>query len=244
MVPDVIRLAVEGATRSAEDRALDAGREPAKTLAFFEIAPGQRVAELAAGGGYTAELLARIVGQKGEVYAQNSPFILRRFAAAPWSARLQKPEMANVARLDRDFDDPLPPNVTGLDAVLLVLFYHDTVWFEIDRDRMNRAVYAALAPGGVYGIVDHAAAPGAGVSVAESLHRIEESTVVAEVTRAGFELDARGTFLQNPEDSRDWNASPRSAGERRGTSDRFALRFRKPRSPAVTAEMRAPADTW
>ncbi|MFO0572235.1 MAG: SAM-dependent methyltransferase, partial [Polyangiaceae bacterium] len=166
-------------------------------------------------------------GESGKVYGQNSRFILDRFAEKPWTERLGRPVLANVVRLDREFDDPFPGEVKDLDAVLVVLFYHDTVWMKVDRDKMNRAVYAALRPGGLYGIVDHSARSGSGIADVETLHRIEEKVVVGEVERAGFSLDKRGDFLANPEDSRDWNASPRKAGERRGTSDRFVLAFRK-----------------
>jgi len=57
---------------------------------------------------------------------------------------------------------------------------------------------------------------------------IEESVVLEEVEQAGFELDAESDVLKNPADMHDWNASPKAAGARRGTSDRFVLRFRKP----------------
>jgi predicted methyltransferase len=219
---------VAASDRDAADRELDAGRHPAELLRFFGIAPGMQVAEIGAGGGYTAELLARAVGENGRVYGVNSKFILERFAEQPWTARLAKPVMKNVLRVDRDFDDPLPPGAKALDAVLIVLFYHDTVWMKTDRERMNRAIFSALRPGGVYGIVDHSAAPGAGISQAETLHRIEEKVVRDEVVRAGFVLRAEANFLKNPSDKRDWNASPRKAGELRGTSDRFVLRFEKP----------------
>ena len=227
-IPAAIVAAVEAPDRSAEDRALDAGRRPAELLAFFGVAPGMRVAELSAGRGYTAELLARAVGPTGTVYGHNAPAILERFAEGPWSARLATPPMRNVVRVDRPLDDPFPPEVRDLDQVWLVLFYHDTVWLGVDRDRMNRAVFAALRPGGVYAIVDHSGRPGTGTGEAQTLHRIEEPVVRAEVKRAGFRLDASSDLLRNPADRRDWNASPRAAGDLRGTSDRFVLRFRKP----------------
>lgn len=227
-IPPAVQAAVDAPDRSAEDRALDAGRHPAQTLAFFGIRPGARVAELGAGGGYTTELLARVVGPDGGVYGQNSPFILERFAEKPWSLRLANPVMVGVKRLDRPFDDPFPEDVHGLDAVLLVLLYHDTVWMKVDRAKMNRAVFQALAPGGVYGIVDHSAKPGSGVADVESLHRIDEQVVKKEVEAAGFQLAAEADFLRNPQDTRDWNASPRVAAEKRGTSDRFVLKFVKP----------------
>jgi predicted methyltransferase len=214
--------------RSAEDRKLDEGRKPAELLAFYGIAPGQNVAELLAAGGYTTELLARAVGSSGSVIGQNSPFILERFAEKPWTERLKLPAMKKVQRVDRDLDDPLPKDTHDLDAVLMVLVYHDTVWMGVDRDRMNRAVFAALKPGGIYGIVDHASRPGAGLADVQTLHRIEESVVREEVERAGFKLAASADFLKNPNDTYDWSTSPRVAGERRGTSDRFVLKFVKP----------------
>ncbi len=111
--------AVAAADRAADDRALDAGRKPEEVFSFFGIAPGMRVADLGAGGGYTSELLARIVGRDGTVYGQNSKFILERFAEKPWTERLAKPVNAKIVRVDREFDDPLPPDAKDLDAVIL-----------------------------------------------------------------------------------------------------------------------------
>lgn len=214
--------------RDDADRALDAGRHPAETLAFFGIRPGLRVAEISAGGGYTAELLARTVGPTGTVYGHNAPFVLQRFAEKPWTERLGKPVMGNVVRIDAEFDEALPADVSNLDAVLMVLFYHDTVWQKVDRQRMNQMVFAALRPGGIYGIIDHSARPGSGLGDVETLHRIDEDTLRREIEEAGFRLAAEADFLRNPNDARDWSASPRTAAERRGTSDRFVLKFVKP----------------
>src|SRR4029434_3221179 len=143
----------------------------------------------------------------------------------PWNERLARPTMRGVTRLDRPFDDPFPPDARDLDQVWIILSYHDTVWSEVDRARVNRAVYAALRPGGVYAVVDHSAARGRGLKDVQTLHRIEEGVVRKEIQRAGFKLDAESNMLRNPADKRDWNASPSAAEERRGTSDRFVLRF-------------------
>jgi len=219
---------VTAADRSPEDRALDAGRKPVELLAFLGVQPAWRIADLGAGGGYTTELLQRAVGSEGVVYGQNSKKLLDMFLEKPWSARLAKPVMKGVVRLDRDFDDPFPDGLRPLDAVTMVLFYHDTVWLGVNRAAMNKAVFAALKPGGVFVIVDHSARPGDGIDVAGTFHRIEENVVKSEVQAAGFVLDGQADFLRNKDDTRDWNDSPRAAGERRGTSDRFVLRFRKP----------------
>lgn len=212
--------------RTEADRALDAGRHPAELLAFLDLRPGMKVADLGAGAGYTTELLARAVAPGGVVFAQNNQGFLR-FVGEAWPERLARPAMRGVVRVDREFGAPLPPEATGLDAVVLYVIYHDTVWLEVDRAAMNRAIFAALRPGGAYVVVDSSARAGSGTADCKTLHRIDEALVRAEVEAAGFRLVAEAPFLRNPEDARDWNASPPAAAAagRRGTSDRFVLRF-------------------
>ena len=227
-VPPTIAAIVSAADRDPEDQKLDAGRHPGEMLAFFGIAPGQHVAELEAGFGYTTELLARAVAPNGVVYGENNDLVLKKFAEKGWSARLAKPVNKAVVRVDRELEDPLPPEAHDLDAVIFVLFYHDTVWLGTDRAKMNASVFKSLKKGGVYGIVDHSGRAGTGTTEAQTIHRIEEKVVVDEVKAAGFVLAADATFLRNPDDARDWNASPMKAAEKRGTSDRFVLKFVKP----------------
>ncbi|MGE0323319.1 MAG: class I SAM-dependent methyltransferase [Polyangiaceae bacterium] len=227
-IPEDIQKLLDAEDRDPKDRELDAGRHPGELLAFFEISPGMKVAELGAGTGYTAELLARRVGKKGKVFAQNPKFVLEKFAEAPWSERLKKPVMKPVVRVDREFDDPLPKEAKNLDAVFLVLFYHDTYWMEIDRAKMNAAIFKALKPGGVFAVVDHSAAAGHGSKDVKTLHRIEEDLVKQEIEAAGFQLESEGQFLRNPKDTLDWNDAPSASADKRGTSDRFVLKFKKP----------------
>jgi len=227
-VPAPIRDAVIASDRSDDDRRLDAGRKPAEVLAFFKLAPGQKIGELFAGGGYTTEVMARIVGDKGTIYAQNTKEVLDRFARKPWSERAAKPVMKRVVGVERPTDDPFPAEAKNLDAVITILNYHDFVWQKADRAKLNKKVFAALKKGGVYGIVDHSAAAGSGTRDCETLHRIDEEVVKQEVQAAGFKLDAESDLLRHPDDKRDWNSSPKAAGEKRGTSDRFTLRFVKP----------------
>lgn len=227
-LPPAILAIVEADDRSPEDRALDAGRKPGALLAFLGLAPGARVAEIAAGGGYTTELLARAVGPTGVVFSQNNKFIVEKFAQKPWTSRLAKPVNAKVVRVERELDEPLPPEAKDLDMVVNVLFYHDTIWMKTDRDRMNKAVFDALKPGGSYVIVDHSGRPGTGTTETQSLHRIEETVLRDEIVKAGFRLTAEGSFLRNPNDARDWNDAPSASAEKRGTSDRFVLKFTRP----------------
>ena len=228
-VPAAPAASMAGAEpRDATDMALDAGRKPDALMKLLALSAGMHVAEIGAGGGYTSELLARAVGPTGRVYGQNSKMILEKFAEVPWSTRLRKPVMKNVVRVDREFDAPIPEGVEPLDLVLDNMFYHDTVWMGVDRNKMNASIFAALRPGGRYVIIDHSSKEGAGVADVKTLHRIEQSAVVAEVTKAGFVLAGTDDFLKNPKDPRDWSTSPMVAGVRRGESDRFTLVFRKP----------------
>ena len=218
---------VDAADRTDADRKLDGGRHPAQLLTFLGVTPGMRIAELVAGAGYTAELLARAVEPGGTVYAENPKAIIER-AQAPWSERLARPANKNIVRVDRELESPLPPEANNLDLVVINLVYHDTVWLGVDRNKMNRGVLSALKSGGKYAVIDHSARPGTGLADVQTLHRIDESAVRDEVRHAGFVLQSAGSFLRNPADARDWNDSPMAAAERRGTSDRFALLFVKP----------------
>lgn len=228
-VPAPIKAAIAAADRSDDDRRLDAGRKPGEVLAFFGIAPGQKIGEIFSGGGYTTELMARVVGDSGVIYAENTPEAMEKFLKKPWEARAAKPVMKNVKFAALPVDAPFPADVKDLDAVVTVLNYHDVVNIKTaDRAKMNKAVFDALKKGGFYDIVDSSAAAGSGTRDTETLHRIDEEVVKKEVMDAGFKLAAESDVLRNPADKRDWSSSPKAAGERRGTSDRFVLKFEKP----------------
>jgi predicted methyltransferase len=210
--------------RSDADRVIDIRRDPERLLEFYNVRPGMRVLDLSAGRGYNTELLARVVGPTGTVYAQHSPrSAANKAVKAAFEARLKKPVMSRVVYLVREFEDPVPPEVRKLDLVTFTFNYHDTVWMGVDRSKMNRAVFNALKPRGTYVIADHAARPGTGVSDVQSLHRIEEAVVRREVEAAGFKLVAEGEFLRNPKDPRDVPVSRSQV-----PNDEFVLKFMKP----------------
>ena len=222
-----VQSIIAATDRTEFDRSLDPGRKPAEFLQFMGLGAGMQVAELMVGGGYTTELLSRAVGPTGTVYGENPKVVLERFAQKPWTERLTR--LPNAKRLDRELNDPFPSELDGkLDLVVSNVIYHDSVWLQADRAKMNSAVSRALKMGGAYVVCDSSAKPGTGVADAQVLHRIDEQLVRDEVTKAGFKLEAEGNFLRNSEDTRDWSSSPGAAGEKRGTSDRFCLRFVRP----------------
>jgi predicted methyltransferase len=224
-LPGYIADAINSPARPAADSKLDSSRKPEQLLAFFGIKPGMKVADLWAGGGYTTELLARTVGPNGKVYSQNMEFPPRfKKAGEMWQARVKEPGMSNVVEITKPFDSPdlLPVPPGSLNAVIINMNYHDMVGRGFNRDNINHAVFTALKPGGVYGLVDNSAKPGTGPNDANTLHRIDENFEVAEIEKAGFQLAASSDVLCNPNDPRTqpfWKVNH--------TQDRFVLKFVK-----------------
>ena len=221
-VSSLIRRAVEGRSRPGADVERDGDRKPAEVLSFFGVASGMKVADLMAGRGYYADLLARVVGPTGVVYAQNNEFVLKRFAEAPLSERLANPDLSNVVRWNHELDT-LGFEPESLDGALMVLFYHDTYWQNVDRDAMNRGIFAALKPGGFFGVIEHVANAGSG-DVSKTLHRLDPVTLEKEITAVGFTLEARSDILRHAEDNHTVNVFDDSI---RGKTDRVVFRFRK-----------------
>jgi predicted methyltransferase len=132
---------------------------------------------------------------------------------------------APIVAVIRPFEDPIPPDLAAghVDLVTLMFNYHDLGYMGVDRAAMNRAVFRALKPGGLYVIADHAGRPGTGISEAATLHRIEESFLRQEVEASGFRLLAEGDFLRNPNDPKD-----RNTPDPPQPKDEFVLKFVKP----------------
>jgi predicted methyltransferase len=135
------------------------------------------------------------------------------------------PALGNIVAVVRPFDNPVPPELAAgrLDLVTLMFNYHDLGHMGVDRAQMNRRLFAALKPGGIYVIADHAGRPGTGISEAGTLHRIEQAFLRKEIEAAGFRQVDEGFFLRNPDDPRDKNTP-----EPPQPKDDFILKFVKP----------------
>ena len=233
---------LDATDRSERDRAKDPTRKPLPMLEFFGVQPGMKVGELGAGGGYSTELFARSVAPSGTVIAQDSPDWGPEGLERAWKDRMTHPAMKNATHVVRQWDEPFPPEVKDLDAVYMVAAYHDVIAEKIDTGAMNRAVFAALKPGGVFAIIDNSAKAGTGGADTLSLHRIDEQLVKDEVEKAGFKLAGESNFLRNPADKRDWNAD--SGVNKTHDQDRFALKFVKDKAPMATEGKSALLGEW
>lgn len=209
--------------RPEADTARDVLRHPAEIVAFTGVRPGWRVADIGPGGGYYSRLFAVAVGDGGRVFAVDRPGTAER----PRPMAAVAPTYSNITHLTAGYAgwDAGEP----LDAIFISQIYHDfhLQQLNIDVPALNRQMFAALKPGGVLVIIDHAAPAGAAIGTdgATASHRIDEAQVVREVTAAGFVLDADSQVLRNPADDRSMRVFE---GDIRGRTDQFVLRFRKP----------------
>jgi predicted methyltransferase len=225
--PANITAAMADKARPATDTARDAARKPGDLLAFAEVKPGQKVADFMMGGGYFTRLLSPAVGPTGKVYAYQSAEFIKFRAAYGTEQSTVVGDYKNVVPLTAPITSAGLPD--GLDLVLTVQNYHDLhlkAFPAETADMVNKEVFKALKPGGLYVIVDHAAASGAPLTVADTQHRIDEAITKKEVEAAGFTLVAEDKMLANPADPHDKLVFDPSI---RGKTDQFVLKFRKPK---------------
>ncbi len=226
-VSDAVKSAVADAGRPAADKDRDANRKPAEVVAFSGMKAGDVVADINPGGGYFTRIFSKTVGAKGKVYAAVSDAALAKRPEAADAIKAIAADKAyggNVELLVADFANL--KTAMPLDVAWTSLNYHD---FKNRggsfTDNMNKAVFAALKPGGVYIVIDHAAAKGADANVTEKLHRVDPEVVKKEVMAAGFKLEAESNLLAHAEDN---HTSPVFDGAVRGKTDQFVFKFRKP----------------
>jgi predicted methyltransferase len=223
-IPKYIAAAVADPTRPAADTARDANRKPAETLAFAGVKPGDQVVEFGPGKGYYTRLLSGVVGANGKVTTVSSqpppnapPPPVQAIAADPHYGNVHV-TLQHVAELK------LPANV---DLVWTSQNYHDFHDIpDVQVASLNRAVFDALKPGGIYFVLDHAAESGSGTRDTNTLHRIDEETVKQEVKAAGFEPVDESNVLRNKDDPHSGKVFEPPI---QGHTDQFLLKFRKPK---------------
>lgn len=229
--PDVA-AALVAPGRPADALALDEGRKPAQVLEFLGLKTGAHAADIMAGSGYYSEIMARAVGPKGSVTAfEPEQFAGDEKTQEAWKAL--KGREKNVTFTTYPFDAFTAP-ANSFDFTLLHLVYHDLYWqsekYKIPRTdpaAFLAALYKATKPGGIVGVVDHAAAPGGDTrATVDALHRIDPETVKADFKAAGFVLEGESPVLHVADDDHSKLVFDPTV---RGKTDRFVFRFRKPK---------------
>ena len=219
----------DNSTRPAADIARDGVRKPAAMIAFARIAPGQTVVDMLPGGGYFTRVFAQTVGPKGKVVALVSDQYAKAVpkAATDIQSLAAEPAYANVEAAVRNLGDIGAPG--SVDRVWTAQNYHDLHSARLPKgtvEGLNRAIFTALKPGGMYIIIDHSATKGTGVTAVDTLHRIDAATVKAEVTSVGFTFAGENSLLANKADDRSKNVFDPAI---RGKTDQFVVRFLKPK---------------
>ncbi len=218
--PFHIAAAVKAEDRTDAMRERDVNRLPAQMLTLAEVEDGDRIVEIASFGQYYTTMLSAAVGPEGHIYMSDLPYT---------AGRSEVPSRAFVAAHPNteyqlvDYNEMELPE--DLDAVHIVLYYHDLSLNDIDTAAFNQKIYDALQPGGIYFIIDHDAPAGSGREHTQSAHRIDPQVIRDEVTAAGFELAAESDLLAHPED--DLTTMVFAPGTR-GATDRSVFVFKKP----------------
>jgi predicted methyltransferase len=216
--------------RPASDAARDAARKPLELAAFAGIKAGDRVVDLIPGGGYFTFVFSGLVGPTGHVYATvptPAKAYMAKLTAGIDTFAATHPNVT-VVYSEKSFAPPDGP----VDVVWTAQNYHDLYnpmgpsAGPPDLLPINKAIFAALKPGGVYLIVDHSAPAGSGVADTKTLHRIDEAVVRKDVEAAGFVFEGSSDLLRNPADPRTALVFDPSI---RGRTDQFVLKFRKPK---------------
>lgn len=218
--------------RAPNSVAADASRKPAEVLTFLGIKAGDVALDYGAGGGYYSDILAAAVGPDGKVVAwDGGQFKGGEALAARW--RDITTRHPNVSRLIQPIDGFAAP-AESFDFALLHLVYHDLYWESEaekmprrDPDHLVKALFTAMKPGGIVGVVDHAGPAGDTRALVDQLHRIDPAVVKADFLRAGFVLAGESDLLHVAGD--DYTKDVFQP-ETRGKSDRFILKFQKPRA--------------
>ncbi len=224
--PADLSILLANSSRSAEDRARDAGRKPAAVIEFLGIKPGMRVLDVIAAGGWYTEVLALTVGPDGHVVAQNPQVILEMRDGAnekALSARLAGNRLPNVSRMNSGFENIC--SVAGtFDAAITAMNFHDIYNSRGPEAALStlQAIYTALKPGGIFAIIDHV-----GVADADNaaLHRIEKSLAIETAKSAGFVVEGDANILASTSDDHTQGVFAEGI---RGNTDRFLLKFVKP----------------
>jgi len=231
-ISNEIKSAIASTERAERETVRDQFRKPGEVLSLLGIKPGMNIFDASAGGGYYTDILSRVVGSDGHVYSHNTPFVINRFSnflnnpKQGWLPRLQSKQwQSNVTKVVGELDTVAFP--LQLDAVMMVLFYHDIVWQGVNRKMMNRHIFNALKPGGKFLIIDHSGLPGSKLDGVKSLHRIDKQSVINELLSVGFTLSEDSNLLSHSEDTRDYPFF-RDSKTRRDRTDRMVLIFEKP----------------
>jgi predicted methyltransferase len=222
-----VRAALDGEARSAAERARDANRKPVETLAFLGLRGDMDVLELIPGGGWYTKILHPALADAGRlsVWIGIERFADRMEQPGLEGVRVVAPDVALVPTERRGIFELEEASFgeAAYDAVLTFRNLHNLT--PEARARLHRAVFAALRPGGVYGVVDHTRRH-MEPDTPENRRRLDPVVALQELLDAGFVLEAWSDLHHRPDDELRYEVGRHTVT---GNTDRFTFRLRKPR---------------
>ena len=218
-----MRAALAAPNRPAENKARDAARKPVETVQFFGIKTGDTVVDMIAAAGWFTEVLSAAVGPAGKVYSQNLPFLVQADAEKALHDRLGNVEAVHVPLDQAGITGKADAVVTAQNLHDIYNGYQDQPGGEAPAVGFLQAIYAALKPGGVLGVIDHVGIAGQDNA---ALHRMQLQQARDVITKAGFTIEAESSLLASPADDHTKNVFDPAV---RGRTDQFMIRARKPR---------------
>ncbi len=241
-----LQQAINGDHRSADNKARDQYRKPLETLRWLGIKDNMSVVEITPGGGWYTEILAPYLKENGTFYAAgfDGESNVRFFRNA--TQAFNKKLAANPAAYDKVIVTVLaPPAKTEIapagTADIVLTFRNVHNWMAAgSSDAMLAAMYTALKPGGILGLVEHRGNPDVKQDPKAKSGYVNETYTIALVEKAGFKLVDKSNLLANPKDTKDhpkgvWTLPPtlRLGNKDQnkylaiGESDRMLLKFVK-----------------
>jgi predicted methyltransferase len=221
-----VHAAMQGEIRTAEDRARDANRMPAEVLEFFRMRDDMRVIEILPAGGWYTKILGPVLKERGKLYVTHPP----GFYADAYQAVADLPGLEEVEEIGWGasgsggglFGPSGTWDVEPVDLVLTFRNYHN--FSPADRMTVNDSAYAALKPGGYYGIVDHTRRH-MEPDNRENGRRVDPVLTIKEVEASGFDFVDFSELLYRPSDELAYEVGNPQVS---GATDRYTLLFQKP----------------
>ncbi len=223
-----LKQAVENSERPEKDQNRDANRLPVETLTFFGLRKDMTVIDILPGGGYYTRILAPVLKKQGQLYlAVGTDYTqkkldlekdFKKVKVIAEDAKINRPEGERFYSLGEvDFGKVEADMVTNFRALHLHNAEH--------RKRLNKAIYNALKPGGIYAVIDHTARHGE-PETDENRRRLDPVVAIMEIQAAGFKLVDMSTMHYRPQDDLTLEVGNDKV---KGQTDRWTLKFKKPK---------------
>ncbi len=222
----LVNAALDGPTRTDEEKARDANRKPLETLKFFRLEPNMRVLELVPGGGWYTKILAPTLRDEGKLYLSIGAERLE-------NSLLKEPGFDKVEVVTAEGDigrgegrrmlaTRMSFDVKDIDLVLTFRNLHN--FEEPARRAINQASFDVLKPGGLYGVIDHTRRHMEG-ETGDNWRRMDPVAMIKEIESIGFEFVDYSDLHARPVDALNLEVGKPEVS---GQTDRFTLLFKKP----------------